>query len=140
MAQFIDPFPGVSPERRLTTAELLRCLREDVAAEHEAVHLYLAHADATDDPVARAVLIDIANEERVHVGEFSRLIAILSGDEDAWLAKGASEVDDLAAQVTAGHSAAARGQGEQSTIGSLSALPEAAPEMAPGPAKRGVLP
>lgn len=28
------------------------------------------------------MLIDIANEERVHVGEFERLLEILTGDED----------------------------------------------------------
>jgi uncharacterized protein len=41
------------------------------------------------------VLIDIANEERVHAGEFLRLIQILSPDEENYLAKGQAEVDGM---------------------------------------------
>jgi uncharacterized protein len=99
--EFVNPFSGKVPDRPLTREELIRAIRLDIAAEHEATHLYMAHAEAIDDPVARAVLIDIANEERVHVGEFMRLLSILTGDEDQWLAQGAAEVDELAAQATA---------------------------------------
>jgi uncharacterized protein len=60
----------------------------------------MAHADATDNPVAKAVLIDIANEERVHAGEFARLLALLTGDEDDFLKKGSAEVDAVVAQTT----------------------------------------
>ena len=79
MPEFVNPFSGKVPERPLTKEELIRAIRLDIAAEHEATHLYMAHAEAIDDPVARAVLIDIANEERVHVGEFMRLLSILTG-------------------------------------------------------------
>jgi uncharacterized protein len=41
-------------------------------------------------------LKDIADEERVHAGEFMRLIAILTGDEDKFLEKGKKEVDGIA--------------------------------------------
>jgi uncharacterized protein len=44
MAQFIDPFTGVVPGRPLTDGELVRTLRMSLAAEHEAVHLYMAQA------------------------------------------------------------------------------------------------
>ena len=84
---------------QLTTEELIRAIRLDLAAEHEAVHAYMAHADATDNPVAKAVLIDIANEERVHAGEFARLLAILTGDEDKFLEKGALEVNAISAKI-----------------------------------------
>ena len=96
MPQFVDPFVGVAPDRKMTTAELVRALRMNLAAEEEAVHAYEAHADATDNELARAVLHDIADEERVHVGEFQRLISILLGDEDKFLADGAAEVDAFA--------------------------------------------
>lgn len=98
MPEFVKPFSGMVPGRSMTKEELVRALRLDLAAEHEAVHVYLAHADATDDPLARAVLVDIANEERVHAGEFARLIGILTGDEDTFLAQGAAEVDAMAAR------------------------------------------
>jgi rubrerythrin len=99
MAEFVNPFSGKVPERKLTTEELIRAIRLDLAAEHEAVHLYMAHAEATDNPLAREVLIDIANEERVHAGEFSRLLQILTGDEDELLAQGAGEVDEMAEKI-----------------------------------------
>ena len=100
MPEFLNPFSGKVPDRKLTTEELIRAIRLDLAAEHEAVHLYMAHADATDHPLAKEILIDIANEERVHAGEFSRLLEILTGDEEKWLAEGAEEVDEMAAELS----------------------------------------
>lgn len=119
MAEFADPFSGMAPERKLTAAELMRAIRLDLAAEQEAIHLYLAQADATDNPLARKVLEDVANEERQHAGEFLRLLQILSGDEDKWLADGAAEVNEIAAEVTAPAPAAPAPGKEEPTIGSL---------------------
>jgi len=96
MPEFVNPFSGVVPERKMTHSELLRAIRLDLAAEEEAVHLYEAHADAADNELARKVLHDIADEERVHVGEFQRLLNILAPDEADLLAEGAAEVDEMA--------------------------------------------
>jgi len=93
--EFLNPFTGRVPERKLGKEELVRALRLDLAAEHEAVHLYLAHADACDDPLAEAVLRDIADEERVHIGEFQRLILILTGNEQQLNDAGAQEVEQM---------------------------------------------
>jgi len=102
MPGFADPFYGNVP-RKMTVSELVRALRMNVAAEEEATALYEAHADATDNPIARKVLLDVANEERVHVGEFIRLIDILTdGEEKAWMDNGYAEVDELAEEVMAG--------------------------------------
>jgi rubrerythrin len=100
MPEFVNPFSGKVPDRKLTMEELIRAIRLDLSAEQEAVHLYMAHAEATDNPLAKKVLIDIANEERVHIGEFARLISILTGDEDMQLAKGAMEVDEMALEFS----------------------------------------
>lgn len=43
--------------------ELIGAIRLDLASEHEAVHLCMAHAEAIDNPLAKKVLIGIANEE-----------------------------------------------------------------------------
>jgi rubrerythrin len=117
MPEFVNPFTGKVPERKLTLEELIRAIRLDLAAEHEAVHAYMAHAEATDHPLAKKVLIDIANEERVHAGEFGRLLEILTGDENAFLAEGAQEVDEMASTLDAPE-AASKPAAEQ-TIGSL---------------------
>jgi len=118
MPEFLNPFSGVVPERKLTKEELVRAMRQNLSAEEEATHLYMAHADATDHPLAKAMLIDIANEERVHVGEFARLIAILTGDEDAFLVKGAKEVDDMALRIGGKENPPASAGGAK-TVGSL---------------------
>ena len=96
MPEFIDPFKGVIPERKLTDRELTRAIRLSLSAEQEAIHLYEALADATTNKLAKDVFQDIANEEKVHAGEFKRLLSILLPDEDKWLAQGAAEVDEAA--------------------------------------------
>lgn len=120
MPEFVNPFSGKVPDRKLTPEELIRAVRLDLAAEHEAVHLYLAHADATDNALAKKVLVDIADEERVHAGEFARLLNILTGNEDALLAQGAEEVDQMAAELAAPEAVPKpEPKGEETTIGSL---------------------
>jgi rubrerythrin len=95
MPEFLNPFSGVVP-RKLTKEELIRAIRLNIAAEHEAVHLYMAHADATDDAFAREVLTDIANEEREHIGEFMELLRRLAPDEADYLEAGRREVVEMA--------------------------------------------
>jgi len=100
MPDFVDPFRGKIPDRTLSLAELIRAIRLDLAAEEEATHIYTAHADATDNALAKRVLLDIADEERVHAGEFSRLLSILTeGEEDKFLAEGAQEVNEMAGEM-----------------------------------------
>lgn len=102
MPDFANPFVGNVPDRKMTVSELVRALRLDIAAEEEAAATYEAHADATDNPIARKVLLDVANEERVHVGEFTQLIELLTGDEKAWMENGFAEVLEMAAEVAKG--------------------------------------
>lgn len=99
MPDFLNPFSGMAPDRKFTPSELTRAIRLAIAAELEAVHLYETQADATDNPLAAEVLRDIANEEKVHAGEFQRLLAILAPDEPSFLAEGAAEVDAMAAGI-----------------------------------------
>jgi rubrerythrin len=95
MPAFSDPFVNMQPERKMTTSELIMALRQNLASEQEAINTYLAHAEMTNHVLAKKVLIDIANEERVHAGEFLRLIQVLSPDEENYLAKGQAEVDGM---------------------------------------------
>jgi len=95
MPEFVNPFPGLVP-RKMTKSELVRALRLNLAAEEEAVHAYMAHAEATDDLLAKKVLIDIADEERVHAGEFLELIKRLAPGEAKLLEAGRKEVEEMA--------------------------------------------
>jgi rubrerythrin len=124
MPDFFNPFSGMVPDRKLTNEELIRVVRLDVAGELEAIHGYMAHADATDNELAKAVLTDIADEERVHVGELLRLLAILTGDEDEFYKKGTLEVDTMAGKVGAAGAGAPAAK-EEPTIGSLKNTKEA---------------
>lgn len=99
MSEFLTPFSGMIPDRKLTARELSRSLRLALASEEEAIHLYEALADVTDHKLAKAVFQDVANEEREHVGEFQRLLNILMPEEADFMAHGAEEVDKMAAKV-----------------------------------------
>jgi rubrerythrin len=95
MPTFGSPFSGLANDRKLTDEELVRAIRFTVAAEFEATQLYMQLAESTDNKLAVKVLKDIADEERVHVGEFLRLLHALAPDEEKFYAKGAKEVEEM---------------------------------------------
>lgn len=95
MADFGNSFSGLASDRKLTDSELVRAIRFMVAAEYEAVQLYVQLAESTDNKLARSVLLDIADEEKVHAGEFLRLLMELAPDEEAFYKKGADEVEEI---------------------------------------------
>lgn len=66
-----------------------------VAAEFEAVQLYIQLAESIDSELAREVLEDIADEERVHAGEFLRLLKQLAPDEETFYQEGAEKVEEI---------------------------------------------
>ena len=95
MPEFGSPFSGLAHDRRLTDEELVRAIRFMVAAEYEATQLYMQLAESTDNKLAMETLKDIADEERVHAGEFLRLLHELAPDEKKLYDKGAGEVEAL---------------------------------------------
>ena len=94
MPEFGSPFSGITNDRKLTDTELVRAIRFMVAADYEAVQLYIQLAGSTNNQLAKEVLKDIAAEERVHAGEFLRLLHELAPDEDKFYAEGAKEVEE----------------------------------------------
>jgi rubrerythrin len=94
MPAFGSPFAELANTRKLTDAELVRAIRFMVASEYEATQMYMQLAESTDNKLAIAVLKDIADEERVHAGEFLRLLRQLAPDEEKLYAKGAKEVEE----------------------------------------------
>jgi len=95
MPEFGNPFSGLAKECKLTDAELIRSIRFMVSAEYEAVQLYMQLAESTDNQLAADVLRDIADEERVHAGEFLRLLHELAPDEKKLYDEGAEEVQEM---------------------------------------------
>ena len=99
MPDFGHPFAGLANGRKLTQAELVRAIRFMVAAEYEAIQLYLQLAESTDHALAREVLKDIADEERVHAGEFLRLLHELDPEEREFYREGEEEVEEMIAEL-----------------------------------------
>ena len=95
MPEFCNAFYGNKCDRKLTDAELIRSIRLMVAAEYEAIQLYMQLAESTDNKLAKAVLTDVANEEREHAGEFLRLLHELAPDEQHYYDHGKEEVEEL---------------------------------------------
>lgn len=94
MPEFGSPFSGLAKDRKVTKEELIRAIRFMVSAEYEAIQLYMQLAESTDNKLAQEVLKDIANEEKVHAGEFLRLLKELAPDEQKFYEKGYKEVEE----------------------------------------------
>jgi Uncharacterized conserved protein len=94
MPEFGNPFAGLKNGRKLTHEELVRAIRFMVSAEYEAIQLYEQLAESTDNKLAQEVLRDIADEEKVHAGEFLRLLHELQPDEEKFYGNGAKEVEE----------------------------------------------
>jgi rubrerythrin len=94
MPQFESPFSGLAHDRKLTREELVRAIRFSVAAEYEAIQLYMQLAESIDHDLASRVLREIADEERVHAGEFLRLLKELEPEEEEFYSEGAKEVEE----------------------------------------------
>lgn len=102
MPEFGNPFSGLAADRKLTDEELIRAIRFMVAAEYEAVQLYMQLAESTDNKLAVEVLKDIADEERVHAGEFLRVLYELAPDEEKFYAEGSEEVEEMIEELRKG--------------------------------------
>jgi len=75
-----DPFTYNVP-KKMTDAELARALRLDAAAEIDAMNLYEAHIQATDNEDAKKVLAFITKDEKEHYALFVELIRRLDPDQ-----------------------------------------------------------
>jgi rubrerythrin len=99
MPEFCNPFTVMKGGRKLTQDELVRAIRFMIAAEYEAIQLYQQTAESTDNELAKEVLIDIANEEKEHAGEFLRLLRELDPDEENFYKEGYEEVEEMIAKL-----------------------------------------
>lgn len=70
-------------------------LRAAIIAELDAINLYEQLAAMTEDKSLRIVLLDVAKEEKTHVGEFQALLLDLDKEQAHELAEGKKEVEEL---------------------------------------------
>lgn len=70
-------------------------LRVGLIAELDAISLYEQLASKTKDPKIKKVLLDIAKEEKTHVGEFLALLLEMDKQQREELEKGKEEVEEI---------------------------------------------
>jgi rubrerythrin len=70
-------------------------LRAAIIAELDAVNLYEQMAALTENKHIKTILLDIAKEEKTHVGEFQTLLLINDKQQETELAEGKKEVEEL---------------------------------------------
>ena len=70
-------------------------LRVGMIAELDAVNLYEQMAARTKSNKIRKVLLEIAKEEKTHIGEFQALLLTLDKQQVEELEKGKREVEEL---------------------------------------------
>lgn len=69
-------------------------LRAGIMAELDAINLYEQLASMTTNKKIKMILLDIAKEEKTHVGEFQTLLLFLDKQQAEELQKG-KEVEEL---------------------------------------------
>ena len=70
-------------------------LRLGIIAELDAINLYEQLANMTENEDIKKVLMDIANEEKTHVGEFLALLLKKDEEQVKEIEKGKKEVEEL---------------------------------------------
>jgi rubrerythrin len=110
MPAFANPFQG-NVERKLTKEELIQAIRLDIASELEAIYIYDAHVQATDDVTAKKVISDIRDEEKVHVGELMTLLRALDPKELELFTSGEAEVKKMLGELKISEPSAERDTG-----------------------------
>lgn len=70
-------------------------LRAGIIAELDAINLYEQMAAVTQDKNLKTILLDIAKEEKTHVGEFQALLLVKDQEQETELIEGKKEVEEL---------------------------------------------
>lgn len=69
-------------------------LRAAIIAELDAVNLYEQMASLTKNKDIKTILMDVAKEEKTHIGEFQALLLRLDPQQKQELEAGAEEVEE----------------------------------------------
>lgn len=70
-------------------------IRAAIVGEFDAIDLYEQLAAASKDPLVKKVLLDIAGEEKTHVGELTELLKRLDQQQREEMEHGREEVEEL---------------------------------------------
>lgn len=70
-------------------------LRAAIIAELDAINLYEQMAAMTKNEKLRKILLDVAKEEKTHVGEFLELLLRIDTEQKKELEEGKEEIEEL---------------------------------------------
>jgi len=70
-------------------------LRWGVMAELDAINLYEQMAEKAKDPLVKKVMLDVAKEEKTHVGEFQSLLLEKDKEQFEEFDEGKKEVEEM---------------------------------------------
>ena len=70
-------------------------LRAAIIGELDAINLYEEFANMTENMDLKSVLMDIAGEEKTHVGELQTMLLRVDNEQEIELGKGKKEVEEL---------------------------------------------
>jgi len=70
-------------------------LRAGIIAELDAINLYEQMAAMTSNKLLKKILLDVAKEEKTHVGEFQALLLKADKEQVKELEEGKKEVEEL---------------------------------------------
>jgi rubrerythrin len=70
-------------------------LRAAIIGELDAINLYEEFANMTENIDLKSVLMDIAGEEKTHVGELQTMLLRMDNEQEIELVKGKKEVEEL---------------------------------------------
>lgn len=70
-------------------------IRSAIIAELDAINLYEEMAALAKNKLIRTVLLDVAKEEKEHVGEFQTLLLTCDKEQEKASEKGKREVEEL---------------------------------------------
>jgi len=73
----------------------MEILRLAIIAELDAINLYEQLAAQTDDANMKKVLLDVAGEEKTHMGEFQAMLLKIDEEQTRELDKGKEEVKQV---------------------------------------------
>jgi rubrerythrin len=70
-------------------------LRAAIIAELDAINLYEQMAALTDDKQLKKILLDVAREEKTHVGEFQAILLNRDKEQKRELDEGMKEIKEI---------------------------------------------
>lgn len=99
-ASFTDMKTTLLPEgETVSRSEVTRLIRQGLAAEQDAIHIYEFIRDVCGDNLIKESMKHIADEERVHVGELQALLEYLLEDEKEMIEEGFEEFEETKEKV-----------------------------------------